>query len=363
MTADQVNTWGLIGIYHFETASNSWFPRPCSGVVLRSMGSFSWVLTARHCLTVDHEIGGDINDYSNIRLISGAQLPILSPGQEPPLTAISPSSVIAMSASDDGDYSHDMALVTIGITLPGLVSYPKGLWVGDPASLTGRQFNAFGYGVSDPNLVCYNPPYPSDTAGVARVGGLFTVSSGISNSPGGLYNYTNWSTFDQYVDCGDSGGPDIAPYGTDDSPYDQIIGVHSTGAIPNATVQSAVVTRWVQDQMGGIFLYNDAQQMVSITNNAINFVPFGDAAAASIIYDSSTMQITADGLCLGLVGGTPVTETCDVNDPTQQWNVVWNRWITNASNNLCLTAVSPTNVTVQSCDGTSNAYWTFMTQN
>jgi hypothetical protein len=363
MTDDQVNTWGLIGIYHLEVATNTWFPRPCSAEVLRSMNGVSWVLTARHCVTDNHQIGGNVTSTDNLELISGAQLPILSAGQAPPDAAVNPSNIITMDAISDSDYYHDMALVVVNASWPALVSYPKGLWVGDPPSLSRREFNAFGYGVSDPNLDCAHAPYPSTTAGTARYGGLFSVDSVLNSTTGAYYQYYNSSSYGQWVDCGDSGGPDIAAFGTDDDPYDQIIGVHSTGAVPYVTVESAMVTRWVQDQMGGIFLYSNAQQMVNITNNAIGFVPFGDATATSLVYDGATKQIIAGGLCLGLSWGLPRTMACDGNDMTQQWNVLWNRWITNASNNLCLTALDASNVVVQTCDSTENAYWTFLTQN
>jgi hypothetical protein len=366
MTADQVNTWGLMGIYHPGDVAGTWFPRPCSAEVLRSSGGTSWVLTARHCVTSNHQINGTVVANSQLKLISGTNLPILSGTQTPPSAAVSPNLIVAESATSSTDYAHDLALVRVSANWSTLVGYRRALYVGAPSALNGREFNAFGYGVSDPTVMCSVAPYPSNTAGVARYGGLFNVGSTTGNSTGGTYTYLNRSSFSQYTNCGDSGGPDIAPFGTDDSPYDQIIGVHSTGANPDVFVNSALVTRWVQDQLGGIYLINDNVAGVGqVSGNVLGFVPVGSSLATAFKYDSATQQIIAGSQCLGLTSGLPRAQACDTNNATQRWNVLWNRWITNTTNNQCLKALSSTNVVVQTCVSSIQAaqYWTFITQN
>jgi Ricin-type beta-trefoil lectin domain len=170
----------------------------------------------------------------------------------------------------------------------------------------------------------------------------------------------------QFVACGDSGGPDIAPFGPDDSPFDQVIGVHSTGAIPNVTVSSAIVTGWVQDELGGVYLTNDqTRQTVQVVGGAFNFVTAGSTSATAFKYDSTLSHITANSQCLGISAGAPRMVTCNNSDSTQSWNILWDRTIRNAQSGLCLTAASTTSVTASACKTFPryDQYWAFKSQN
>ena len=78
---------GLVAIYHPKDPSfPNFYPRPCSGVIVRAGGGQSTVLTARHCVTTDNTIYGPLVDPSRLRLT-----PTLSPGPalpDPPANAV-----------------------------------------------------------------------------------------------------------------------------------------------------------------------------------------------------------------------------------------------------------------------------------
>src|SRR6188472_2395775 len=76
MSATDVQNAGLVAIYHPHLPQFTFFPRPCSGVIIRSfappltsVGVISLVLTARHCVTVGGGIQGTLAAGNQLRLI------------------------------------------------------------------------------------------------------------------------------------------------------------------------------------------------------------------------------------------------------------------------------------------------------
>ena len=374
----------MAAIYHPDLDDGfTWFPRPCSGTIIYSKDNFSWVLTARHCVTTDGTIGGPIAPLSNLRVLPGpnpglvTQTPPAPPA--PPAASVQAGGVLAMSTQGD------MAIVGVARNWEALVTR-FGMWLANPQSLVQRQvqFTAFGYGLKDFDTGCFDHMHPVNTgAGVARYGGPFTVvgGGGVSqaNQESSSYQFTNSSPSGQSIICGDSGGGDIASLGADQgSTWIHLLGVHS--GITDSPSDFAVTqtsVRWLQSQFGGFYLSPDSIGTVprglgtgananvtrTATGDGVWVVP-APTSADRWGYDPFTQRISlsaSSSTCLapsGGVGSAVVQRAC-ADVAAQRWSFGADRRLVNVALGSCLTT-SGQFLSTAVCDDSSPNSWTQM---
>ncbi|HEX6272829.1 MAG TPA: discoidin domain-containing protein [Polyangiaceae bacterium] len=355
----------LVAVYHPGLDGAPWFPRPCSGVLVRSSAGFSYVMTARHCVTTDLTIGGTIVAPSRIRVQFGARPGLASPN--PPATAVVADDVQGMPVSSAGGEARDIAMIRVRANWGPFVR-KHGLAVSAPNTFNNLPVYAFGYGISTFDTGCFEHTQNTVTtgAGIARMGAPFTAGSGSTPFPGGLqggfYSYVNSNGGNppQSIICGDSGGPDFTPL----AGAWHILGVHSTGT--GSTSERAVSTAagtWVQDTLGGLYLSPDSMPNYNfaVTSSWVPFLAPNTGSAQTLRYDPATQRINAAGLsrCLVPAGGEPMAPCQDI--ALQRWAVGADRRIVHVQSGLCLTAAN-IQVSAQPCNGSSAQRWQFHAQ-
>jgi hypothetical protein len=338
MTQTEVTNRGLAALYdkvYKSDGTSSWFPRPCSAIILTSSGGVSKVLTARHCVTRDVSINGTPVVGADVRVIATAAPGMANPN--PPAGAITASAVTAMPTTT-ADRNRDLAVVTVNANWSANVAARPAVLIANPSTLVGKDLIAYGYGMNINNWSC--PTTGSTGAGTARKASPFTITSGAAASDGGSYRYTNSNSSGQVLICGDSGGPDIAFLGIELT-WDHITGVHS-GA-DSTIVISTATAKWLQDTLGGLYMssYWDRNRDAGISVNgpATQLFLYSTSLAGNISrlkYDLTTKRLTAtaNGLCLD---STASLVTCS-SSTSQQWNTsAANMRLVNVSTGKCLT--------------------------
>lgn len=370
LTASELNASGLVAIYHPRPPDfPNFYPRPCSGVIVRSVGGRSTVLTARHCVTTNGSISGPLVDPSVLRLT-----PTLSPGPalpDPPPDAVTPSYVM-----DKMDALQDIAVVFVPADWSSIANNRLGLYVGDPDRLISQQFTAYGYGISEPDPYC-GSTHNTVGAGIASSGAFFTVTEGhLTNGQPAEYAHTALSTAGQALYCGDSGGPDELV----NAAGRVVLGVHSTGATTSGPVYSTAFDLGLQNRLSGLFLRpgNAGPEAMlgedPATGNVV-MIPQGGEPLTTLVYDSSTKQLWLNGRCVSAISSfwppsIAWLATCNTSQPTQLWNVNPNGQIVNPITGKCLSNNLSTGVMLAACVLTingrpvrpSSTLWTFRAQ-
>jgi hypothetical protein len=346
LSSTQLQTYGLVALYHRDSSTAPWFIRPCSATILRSSGGVSKVLTARHCVTPGGNIDGTPVAASNLRLI-----PSVSPGlanPNPPSGAITAASVQAMPISGTSQPYHDMALVTVNVDWSSRVASKQGILVRNPSTMAGddEPLLAFGYGVSLDDQLCFSdPPNHSPGAGTARFGGPFEPSSGSILSPGATYQYPNLSPTGQKVICGDSGGPDIGWLGSDDFTWAHVVGVHSAGT---TNMTNTATNKWLQDTLGGVYLSSYWDRTKNVAANGTTGLQVLSASSGILMkYNADTQQVIAVSANKCLTTSLTLA-TCSTSS-SQKWIVSGSQRIAAASGAGCLTHSATSSLTLQAC--------------
>jgi hypothetical protein len=377
INASQATTqfYGMVAVYH-PTAGFTWSPRPCSATIINAEFGFTWILTARHCVTTDGTIVGPIAAPSNLRVLPGPNPGLANPN--PPAAAVTAAAVLSMGAQ-----VGDMAVIGVAKNWEALV--PRfGMWhsATKPLADSQVQFTAFGYGLNVFDAGCFGNPSVTTGAGVARYGSAFTITSGelvTENQPAATYSYLNRSTGFHSTICGDSGGGDVAFLGAaQGSTWMHLLGVRSGGSnSPDGFATTQTSVRWLQDQFGGFFLSPDQVGAVprgSLTGANANLTKTDTGDGLKMVvaptvadrwfYDSVTQRISfpLDNVCLapsGGIGSAVVPRTC-ADVPTQRWTFGVDRRLVNVALGSCLTTA--TIPITAACNSSPTQMWAFHMQ-
>jgi hypothetical protein len=335
----ELDNSGLVALYHPKDPSfPNFYPRPCSAVIVASDGGLTTIVTARHCVTTDGSIGGTLVDASRLRVVR-----TLNPG---PANPNPPAGITPYLVIDKGGAQNDVAVVFAQVDWTSIGDKRIGLYVGDPNTLVGTQFTAYGYGINVADGSC-GTDNTTAGAGVARSGGAFTVTPGdnfLLNGQPDHYNHNATSTGGQAVYCGDSGGPDELTGLT--GPGRTILGVHSTGATTIGDVASTAFDVYLQYQVGGLYLTPTSQRssdvMVGVdrVTNVLKMVGRTNPDQVTLVYDVSSKLLVIGGgwACASAATGPGVAVSCNSGDASQQWDVRANGQIRNVTTGKCLTA-------------------------
>jgi hypothetical protein len=137
INSTELDNSGLVALYHPKDPSfPNWYPRSCSEVIVSSNGGLTTILTARHCVTTDNSPGGTLVDASRLRLVR-----TLNPG---PANPNPPAGVTPYLIMDKGGTQNDVAVVFASVDWTSIGDKRIGLYVGDPHTLVGTQFTAYG---------------------------------------------------------------------------------------------------------------------------------------------------------------------------------------------------------------------------
>lgn len=374
LSQNELNYYGLVAIYFRDPEDNTrWYGRPCSGIILRSNGITSKVLTARHCVSQ----GGGAADLpvapSMLRL--NASLAPGFPSPNPPSGSVTPTSItVSPYSSGLSDTSQNWALINVPVDWRDRTSFRLGIWLGGPARTSNQVDLVLGYGMNGTDFDCHinDSGRNSYSPGVARRGGVIPRTAFEAND-----DYRTWSyTLDglattQRPRCGDDGGPDFVEQYFNDEIYDTtLMGVRSYQVGHDRYSKSAGISLWLQEALNGTYL----QPLGGGTKNlyrALNTttVSLTTSNATPWFYDWKTGSISdrsqADigtTYCLDVSGSTVDAKVCN-GSSAQKWELYPNTRIKNAASGRCLTApTSGSTATVATCGSATTQAWHFHAQ-
>ena len=288
------NLYGVVAIYHQneDTPSSTWFPRPCTGVVLNpSTGWETLILTARHCVTPDANPnqGVDGPPLAEERIRVTAEL---APGPAPPpANAVAPCSLSVPPSPNNGylglNETLDLALLAVCDPIPGLNATSTPLFMGSTGDLSGASLTMYGYGISSGTN--------NATSGVLRRSTGHQITGFDGTSPGATgydYNGYNFSdgTNSTYSLHGDSGGPS---FWQETNSLRVQIGVHATGGSPgnsSDTSISRITNTWIQSQIGRLYVRPHNAMTRALTRSSLNSGASVSTASTSAV--QSTVAVS-----------------------------------------------------------------------
>jgi hypothetical protein len=373
LTANSFNA----AVWAWSHQHNNWFPRPCSGTILRRTATQTFVLTARHCLTRTDQpdaISGPLVGTTQLRVTTA-----LTPGVRSASTSntVVPAGDTPASISDfmsvvgeqSPESAHDVVLLAVNAVLPAVATpMPShgrmgliGIHRGPLSELPGETQRAWGYGRNQRGTAAQNgDPYWAGGAGTLRWGQGFeilSVQQGDHNSLGyraGSYTYDN-----SYVGGapsifnGDSGGGSYLPFANSANGVLWMVqtGVHSviTGTTSGTHTAVSPVADWIQTQLKWLSLSpaRYPQYRVYFGSVAENAAARWTTSTndAGLYYQSSAKQLrpasssSISSLCVQDLGGGGTSirlKPCSSNNSAQRWTMLSDYRIKNDGTSKCL---------------------------
>ena len=334
LSVESVKEYGLVAVYHRYYPSSGpsfWWPRPCSGKILRSSSAGSTVLTARHCVTRDGNANGVLLEKEDIWLKAG-RMPGLATN-EPPSGATQASTVQAMAVltSQETGYQYDVlrtlydaALITVPANWSTRVEYKQGYYLGDPQELEGLSAYSYGYGITDEGDCDEDDPPVTTGAGRARRA-EFEVIDAWQDGNLRFGRIGSNENSGPRIMCGDSGGPLIRVNGSGDFAWGVQFGINSQGTV-NTTM--AMPGNWLAyNVLFHVSPYTTAPPNTSIKSlaNVNGVLRLVSGAGSQLYYDLQGRKI--------IVGAGGPSQKCledDYQGPYPFWTTCagtsWQRW-------------------------------------
>jgi hypothetical protein len=365
---------------------NGWWPRPCSGTVIRKANNHTYVLTARHCVTVDGELNTAVQAYDKIRVTTAISPGIVQQNGVPPTSAKAVDNILAEPGGHGAyDSAYDGAILSVPGDLPLSPATNRFLVTfATTAELTKARawisLAIYGYGRNVAGDCDWEFPPGGGTSGA----GTLRYSSGFDsyNFYDAAFTRSHWNIYDSGTQAewhGDSGGPTF--YSNQYWPnWKFLVGVHSVsdGVSTDTDYGSARLAQFIQQSLGNLFLLPYANAYAPTTTTLVG-VPStlagsklsvaytGDSAKTRVFWDAAAKHILfggapGTGKCVEDAGlGAPVVlHTCKSTNKAQQWTIAGNSstTFTNVNSGGCL-GLSGTSVISTPC--ATAALWAFRT--
>ena len=380
MTSNPINT----AIYHFKRSGectpaygdtittpyptmNIFWPRPCSGRVIRRTGNEFLILTARHCVTQNGKVAGPLPFTASDLIVHTSLAPGVidtteMPGSitvhgSPPPGGATATVIAAGTPANEGDTAHDRAIIRASNL--NITSGRTAIYSGTASELVGLHTTAEGYGRSEVGH-CYG--HNGSGAGVLRQGFGFTITSADT----GWFAHNEDSTFTpgQHKRGGDSGSP--IHYMNQINGMRWLLGVTST---PVTAAGGVDIRQWLQDSAGHIFLanidkYRNSSHLVGaqqFAGGTVGYIFTGDVPETRLRYEGATLQLKFGNFCIRDNGGGGVTsENCNANDVTQKWIYTQNiSRLQNMASGRCMDQGAAINT--MPCQHKTSQSWVFLT--
>lgn len=348
LTASQTSSNGLVAVYHksWDAGLNgAWYPRPCSGKILRTVNGVSAVLTARHCVTRDGTTDGTVLNPNELRLVADNDPGLALPN---PPAGTTPTSIIAhpVIAALPGWSEHQMlaaydsALVFANVDWSSRVTEKPAFYLGGESPI-GRSTYGYGYGVNEMDDAddCEDP-YHTPGAGIARRGGTFPINGFIHTSGTRLISHLNWDSNGEFVGCGDSGGPSQRVNGSSPNGWLVQYGVNSRMEINDfyLSAPAAFLSFYIGFYVSA---YSDRTRAIEFTSN-------GSADYATLSTTPTRLQYSPSSEHIEIGWGGPSVK-CMYNNGTAtprwgacgttnayKWQLFPNGKVLNRQDGMCL---------------------------
>ena len=335
---------------------NEWWPRPCSGTVIKKDGSTNWVLTARHCVTVDGKINTTLNAPTNLKLTSRlapGTIPTnenangVDPQGGPPSYTVPAAQIVAAGTpAHKDDYGQDIAIVkVIGDLQPSQSPQPYPIYANNSSPWVNRPLTGYGYGRSVPGH-CWG--HNGSGAGILRTVSGFSIEA----------TGTNWveHTSSNLIG-GDSGGPVVTNV---PGQFERLVGVNSTGT---TAAGGPNLLAWIQSKLGHLYLIAHDRFGLSVVGSqgldnspVANNYTVNTSTNTWVTYDSTTKQIKINGRCAQDMGADVLVrlQPCSSALNAQKWTVAHEGQLRNPSSGRCwATIAGSSGVFAMGC-GTTN---------
>jgi hypothetical protein len=402
------NSFGDVAIFHREPDSvecdpdglsytvkteirgtNKWWPRPCSGKVIRKTGTNTYyVLTARHCTTTDGEIDGvltsaatDFRVTTNVdpkTLLTAEGVDYTQTPAKPwfqvnqaPSTFFPTATILNAGYPTDGDdHGEDLAILVVTPSSATHFSATTGrIALSTHPVANGDEVYSQGYGRS---MYGHCSDHNISGAGYLRLGTAVEGPAGfpVSNVGTKMFEISpiEGETTDDNVALvgGDSGSPIYT--------QNQITGIRVLAGVASSGREIAGsdnLIKWIMAKLGYLYLISPDNYwnnqlfgvVTSAPDQAVRFDRTADDATTRVSYDWTSNQLKIGPACVQDIGNniTVTLKGCTTSS-NQKW-ILDGATIKSSGTARCLTR-SGSYVIASACVANlASQRWMFVTDN